>query len=190
MLKLHVITVSTRPTRIGPKISKWFHDFVCEEYADSFDTELVDLADFGLPVFNEPKHPRLGEYEHEHTKAWSRSVDAADAFAFVSPEYNYGPPPSFVNAVTYLSNEWQYKPAAFVSYGGVAAGLRGAQMEKLLLTTLKVVPLQESVPIPMVAQHFEDDEFVAKDIHHQSVRLLMPELLKWATALKTMRDEG
>ena len=125
MLKLHVITVSTRPTRIGPKISKWFYDFVCEEYADSFDTELVDLADFGLPVFNEPKHPRIGEYEHEHSKAWSRSVDAADAFAFVSPEYNYGPPPSFVNAVTYLSNEWQYKPAAFVSYGGVAAGLRG-----------------------------------------------------------------
>ena len=41
---------------------------------------LVDLAEFGLPVFDEAKHPVRGEYEHEHTKRWAASVDAADAF--------------------------------------------------------------------------------------------------------------
>lgn len=186
-LKLHAITVSTRPTRVGPAITKWFVDVVRAEAADLFDVENVDLASFNLPVFDEPKHPRFGDYEHAHTKAWSASVAAADAFVFVTPEYNYGPPPSFLNAVTYLSQEWQYKPAGFVSYGGVSAGLRGVQAEKLVLTTLKVVPLQESVPIPMAAQHFEDGAFNAKEIHVESAKIMLPELAKWASALKPMR---
>lgn len=188
MLKLNVITVSTRPTRVGPAIAKWFADFAASEAGDTFEVENVDLAAFNLPVFDEPKHPRLGEYVHEHTKKWSASVAGADAFVFVTPEYNYGPPPSFVNAVTYLQREWHYKPAAFVSYGGVSAGLRGAQMEKLLLTTFKVVPLFEAVPIPMVAQHLEDGVFNAKDIHIQSAKMLLPELARWATALKALRS--
>jgi NAD(P)H-dependent FMN reductase len=187
MLKLNVITVSTRPTRVGPAVSKWFAEFAASTAGDKFEVELVDLAAFDLPVFDEPKHPRFGEYEHEHTRAWSRSVAAADAFVFVTPEYNYGPPPSFLNAVTYLSKEWQYKPAAFVSYGGVGAGLRGAQIEKLVLTTMKVVPLFEAVPIPFVAQHLEDGVFKAKEIHVESAKLLLPELAKWAAALKPMR---
>ena len=82
-LKLNVVTVSTRPTRVGPAITKWFVDFAKAESADTFDVENVDLAAFNLPVFDEPKHPRFGEYEHAHTKAWSASVAAADAFVFV-----------------------------------------------------------------------------------------------------------
>ncbi|WP_163368404.1 NADPH-dependent FMN reductase, partial [Enterobacter hormaechei] len=67
-----------------------------------FDATLVDLADFKLPIFDEPKHPRLGDYQHEHTRKWSASVKAADAFVFVTPEYNYGPSPALINALTYL----------------------------------------------------------------------------------------
>ena len=53
-------------------------------------------------------------------------TDAADAFVFVTPEYDYGPPAALVNALQYLVHEWSYKPAALVSYGGVAGGTRGA----------------------------------------------------------------
>lgn len=186
-LNLAVVTCSTRPTRVGPAITKWFIDLAKAEAGDTFDIVDADLAAFNLPVFDEPKHPRLGEYEHEHTKKWSACVDAADAFVFVTPEYNYGPPPAFLNALTYLSKEWQYKPAAFVSYGGVSAGLRGVQMEKLVLTTMKVVPIFEAVPIPMAATHFKDGVFEAKDIHVDSAKMMLPELARWATALKTMR---
>ena len=64
-------------------------------------------------------------------RRWSASVEAADAFVFVTPEYNYGPPPSLLNALNYLYQEWNYKPVAFVSYGGMSGGLRAVQMEKL-----------------------------------------------------------
>ena len=74
----------------------------------------------------------------------------------VTPEYNYGPPPSLLNALDYVYKEWNYKSAAFVSYGGVSGGLRAVQIEKHTLTTLKMVPIVEAVTIQMVAQHMNE----------------------------------
>ena len=76
-LKLHVIICSTRPGRVGPAGARWFHG--CARQHGGFDAELVDLADFKLPLYDEPVHPRMQQYEHEHTKRWSASVAAADA---------------------------------------------------------------------------------------------------------------
>jgi hypothetical protein len=69
-------------------------------------------------------------YEHDHTKRSSASVAAADAFVIVTPEYNYGPPPSLINAFDFVYKEWNYKPAGFVSYGGVSGGLRAVQRSR------------------------------------------------------------
>ncbi|MET0743332.1 MAG: NAD(P)H-dependent oxidoreductase [Microvirga sp.] len=185
--KLHVIICSTRPTRIGPAVAQWFYD---EAVAHGrFDVELVDLADFNLPVFDEPEHPRLRRYQHAHTKAWSAKVEEADAFVFVTPEYNFGPPPSLINALNYLVVEWHYKPASFVSYGGVSGGLRAVQVEKQLLTTFKVMPIPEAVAIPMVAQYLDDNRvFNASDITRNAVKPMLDELARWTDALKPLRS--
>ena len=81
------------------------------------------MESLASPHRDEPHHPRLGKYQHQHTKDWSATVSRADAFVFVTPEYNYGPAPSLVNAITYLNAEWRYKPAGFVSYGSAGAGI-------------------------------------------------------------------
>ncbi len=65
----------------------------------------IDLATVNLPMFDEPKHPRFQQYEHEHTRRWSATVARADAYVFVTPEYNYGAPPSIVNAIDCLNRE-------------------------------------------------------------------------------------
>ena len=88
-----------------------------------FDVQMIDLKQVNLPLLDEPNHPRLQKYEHDHTKAWSADQNS-DAFVFVTPEYNYGPSPALLNALDYLYNEWNYKAAAFVSYGGSSGGLR------------------------------------------------------------------
>ncbi len=185
-LKLQTIIVSTRPGRKGPAVAKWFHDYAAGN--GSFDAELVDLAEAGLPVYDEPEHPRLRKYIHDHTKDWSKSVDSADAFVFVTPEYNFGPPPSFINMMSYLSHEWAYKPAGFVSYGGLSGGLRAVQLEKLTLTTLKMMPIPEAVAVPMFAQHIKDDVFQPTDMMVDGAKNMIAELHRWATALKTMRE--
>jgi NAD(P)H-dependent FMN reductase len=185
-LKLHTIIASTRPNRMGPKVATWFHDHAVAH--GKFDASLVDLAEFNLPVFDEPKHPRLGQYEHEHTKRWSASVKAADAIVFVSPEYNYGPPPSLINALTYLASEWNYKPLGIVGYGGISGGLRAAQVTRSIVTTLKMMPIPESVPVPNFAQFIgEDGMFTPNDPMKQGATLMLDELHKWAGALKPLR---
>lgn len=65
-LKLHVILCSTRPGRVGETIARWLHELAVEH--GRFDAELVDLAAFNLPVYDEPRHPVLQQYEHEHTR--------------------------------------------------------------------------------------------------------------------------
>ena len=70
--RLHVIVASTRPGRLGISVARWFDGFARRH--GGFETVLVDLADFGLPVFDEPKHPLARQYQHEHTKRWSESV--------------------------------------------------------------------------------------------------------------------
>src|SRR5690606_31558155 len=146
MPKLQIIIASTRPGRQGPAVAKWFTD--AAERHGAFEVELVDLAEVNLPLLDEPNHPRLKEYEHEHTIAWSRKIDEADAFVFVTPEYNSSSPPALVNALNYLYQEWNYNPVGFVSYGGISGGLRSVQMTKNIVTTLKMVPIVEAVSIP------------------------------------------
>ena len=186
-LKLHTVICSTREGRQGPPVARWFHEQATQHA--KFACELIDLAAFGLPVFDEPKHPRLRQYEHDHTKHWSESVEAADAFAFVTPEYNYFAVPALVNALNYLVAEWAYKPAALVSYGGASGGMRGAQAVKPLLTTLKIMPMQEGVAVPMFSQHIgEDGVFRPSEPIIKSVTPMLDELHRWAEPLKPMRE--
>ena len=186
--KLHIVICSTRPGRVGPTVARWFHEVALQH--DQFDVDLVDLAEFNLPLFDEPKHPRLQQYQHEHTKRWAASVNAADAFVFVTPEYNHGPPPSLLNALNYVYLEWNYKPAGFVSYGGISGGMRAAQIEKLTLTTLKVVPITESVVVPMVSQHIESGAFKPGNIQSDAAVAMLNELARWAECLKPMRNHS
>jgi NAD(P)H-dependent FMN reductase len=170
---------------VGPSVARWFEGFAKAHGA--FDPVLVDIKDFELPVYDEPKHPAMQQYEHAHTKAWSANVAAADAYAFVTPEYNYFPPSSLVNALTYVYKEWNYKPAGLVSYGGVSGGLRSAQTLKLLLTTLKVVPMTEGVTVPNVSQMVKEGVFAPNDLINASAKTMLDELARWTGPLKTMR---
>jgi NAD(P)H-dependent FMN reductase len=83
-MKLGIIVASTLPTRVGHLVGQWVHERAVEH--GKFDIELLDLAKFNLPFYDEPKHPSLQQYERDHTKRWSASVAAADAFVIVTPE--------------------------------------------------------------------------------------------------------
>lgn len=186
-MKLNVIIVSTRPTRIGKTVADWFFPYA-QSHASGFDeVVLTDLAELDLPLFDEPKHPAMQQYQHDHTKKWSEIVAGSDAFVFVLPEYNFIAPPSFFNALSYLVKEWNYKPAGFVSYGGVSGGLRAVQSAKPVMTTLKMMPLTEQVMIPFVHKQVQDNKLQPNDEMIKSADALLPELAKWAKAMKTMR---
>lgn len=185
-MKLTIVLTSTRPGRVGKTVADWFHDYAKANPA-GFEVGFADLEDVNLPLLDEPNHPAMKKYEHEHTKRWSEIVDNSDAFIFVLPEYNYTAPPSFVNAVDYLYREWNYKPAGFVSYGGVSGGIRSTETAKHLLSTVEMVPVKQQVMIPMVADHLVDGVFKPTEIHERSAKTMLETMARWATALQNMR---
>jgi len=183
---LQIVIASVRPGRVGLPVARWFEG-VAREHG-GFELDVVDLLELDLPFMDEPNHPRLRQYTKEHTKRWSARVDAADAFAFVTPEYNYGLAPALKNAIDYLHGEWYYKPVGFVSYGGVSAGTRSVQMTKQVVTTLKMYALPEAVSIPFVAQFIDDEGEVApNETMLQSARAMLDELARLARAMRTLR---
>ncbi|MET9481296.1 NAD(P)H-dependent oxidoreductase [Streptomyces sp. NPDC006638] len=187
MAHLKIIVASTRPGRIGLTIGQWV-DAEARGHGGFEDIELIDLAEVNLPFMNEPHHPRLGQYTHQHTRDWSARIAEGDAFVFVMPEYNYGYNAELKNALDYLHNEWHHKPVGLVSYGGVAGGTRAAQMIKQVVTTLRMTPLFEAVAIPFAHRFVtEDGGFAADDAMTGAAKAMFDELKRVSEALRPLR---
>lgn len=185
-LNLKIIIGSTRPGRVGPTIAKWVEETAKAHGA--FEVETVDLADLNLPLLDEATHPAAQSYEHQHSRRWSKIVDGADAFIFVTPEYDYFAPASLVNAVQTLLKEWGYKAAGVVSYGGISGGLRSAQTLRQLLGNVNLHALPQVVPVPMFSQFIgEDGIFRGNEAMNGGLTSQLDELHKWAAALKPLR---
>jgi len=187
MNKLKIITSTTRPERKGIFVADWIKNIAIT--FGKFDVELLDLAVINLPLMDEPNHPRLQQYTHEHTKKWSAIINEADAFIIVLSEYNFSFPAPIKNALDYLLNEWKYKPAGIVSYGGISGGLRSTQMLKQVLTALNMMPVMEAVSIPFFNKYIQGDKFLPEEIVIKSAHVMLTELERWCEALKSMRTK-
>jgi NAD(P)H-dependent FMN reductase len=183
---LQIIIASTRPGRIGPAVAAWIYEAAVAH--GGFDVELVDLAEVNLPMFDEPKHPRFGEYVHQHTKDWSAIVSRGDAYILVMPEYNYSFNAALKNALDYLNREWAGKAVGFASYGGVAAGTRAVQALKPVLGALKLVALTDAVHIPFVTQFLDSErKLQPNEVMEKAATVMLDELVAWSSALQPIR---
>lgn len=183
---LMVIVASVRDGRKGRAVADWFIGEA--EKHGGFEVREVDLKTFDLSMMTEPNHPRFKDYTQEKTWEWSRMVESADAFAFVMPEYNHSMVAPLKNALDYLYQEWQHKPATIVSYGGIAGGHRAAQQLRQTLSALSVVPTPAQVAIPSFTDHIKDDVFIGYEAVNSSVKDALDAMLKWHPALKTLRE--
>jgi len=184
--RLQIIVSSTRPGRIGLPIAEWFASEATAH--DTFEVDFADLAEIGLPLLDEPHHPRLGNYQHDHTKAWSERVAAADAFALVTPEYNHGFPAPLKNALDFLYREWNHKPVGFVSYGGVAAGTRAVALLKPVLLALQLVPVVQTVAIPFAGRRIVDGRFDPPEGLDAAARAMLDALARHVDVLAPLRS--
>ena len=183
--RLTVLLSSTRPGRIGPAVASWFVERA--KAHGRFQVDLVDLAAIDLPFLDEPDRPSLRRYVHEHTKDWSAIVDAADAFVFVMAEYNQGLTASLKNALDYLYQEWHDKPVGFVSYGMTSAGLRAVLMARQVVTALKMMPLTDSVAVPLRQRVDSDGRLQPDDVMESSATAMLDELARLSPAFAALR---
>jgi len=185
MLHLKIILASTRPERKGPAIANWVYQAAQQNAA--FDTELIDLKELALPFIDEPYHPRLQQYTKQHTKDWSVKINGADAFIFVTSEYNYGMPATLKNALDFLFKEWAFKPVAMVGYGGISGGTRSLQQLKQVTNALKMFPF-DGVILPFFAKQInEQGKFEATEGNEKALAAMFDELIRLGNQMKAMR---
>jgi NAD(P)H-dependent FMN reductase len=184
MLKIGIILGSTRPNRVGPQVAAWVEGIAAQR--DDASVELVDLCDQALPHLDEPFSPMLGQYQHEHTKAWAAKIVSFDALIFVTPEYNHGLPGALKNAIDFLHAEWDNKAVGIVSYG-IAGGTGAAAQLRQICGQLGMADVRSQVGLNLRTE-FEDYS-VFKPSEHSARILggLLDQVVGWGTALASQR---
>jgi NAD(P)H-dependent FMN reductase len=168
---------STRAGRLCPKIASWVVGIA--QASTNLKCELVDLADWPLPMNDEPDIPALGAYAQEHTRAWSRKIANAHAVMFLTPQYNWGYPASLKNAIDHLYTEWNGKPVIIVSYGSHGGGKCAAQL-KQVAEGLKMRPVSTMPRITLTPEMIQGGPIdPQKDFqaYAESIRQALAELM-------------
>lgn len=184
MTRIAIIIGSTRPNRIAPAVAEWVHDNARRHGGAEF--ELVDLADFTLPLLDEPLPPAMGQYSQDHTKAWAEKIASYDGFIFVTPEYNHSVPAALKNAVDYLYAEWNNKAIGFVSYGS-AGGTRAVEAWRLIAAELQMADVRAQVFLPFSTDFADMSTFQPSEGATGALTDVFDQVTAWSKALKTLR---
>ena len=179
-MKTQVIIGSTRPGRVGPQIAHWMIEILPSGKNNEY--EIVDIADWKLPIFDERIHPSMNQYKHTHTKAWSNKIKEADAYVFLTPEYNAGYPASLKNAIDYLYHEWSDKPVMIASYGIGGGSTASAQLRQVT-ERLKMRPTETSPAFTITRDMYGEDGQIKNidqsfDPYKENLKIAGDELLR------------
>jgi NAD(P)H-dependent FMN reductase len=184
MLKVAIIIGSTRPGRKAVAVARWVYDIAARRGDASF--EVVDIADFDLPLLDEPFPPMMNQYSKPHTRAWAAKIGTFDGFVFVTPEYNHSTSGALKNAIDFLYREWNDKAAAFVGYGSVG-GARAVEQLRLVMGEIKVADVRAQVALSMYNDFENFSTFTPRPQQEAAVNAMLDDLVAWGQALQAMR---
>lgn len=186
--KIGIIISTTREGRFGDKPAAWIHELASRR--DDIDAEIVDLRDFPLPLFDEPRSPAYGPSERPEVKRWQAKLAGLDGFIFVTAEYNRSIPAALKNALDYAYAEWNRKPAAFVGYGPLGAS-RAVEHLRNMAVELQLAPTRTGVHVtmePYLAVLQGEKSLADFDYLNQGAEATLSELAWWTKALKAARE--
>lgn len=180
-MKIGIIEGSVRQGRNSTAVAKWVLENAPQ--VDGVEYSYIDLASFELPIFDLAGIPMMMDkkYPNPAVQAWSNAIDECDGFVFVTPEYNFGVPGAFKNAVDWLSPEWLNKPVGCVGYGSEGAQRAVADWRGILSNfNMHVVRQQVSIP---VFSAVVDGVVQADDYKKQNLAVMFEQLIA-AVALR------
>lgn len=193
MTRIGIIVGTTRPGHRARAVAEWIATAAARRHPEA-DFEIVDLADFGLPLLDEELPAMAGRYAHPHTRRWAEAIARFDGFVFATPEYNHSISGALKNALDFLYAEWNDKAAGIVGYG-VHGGTRAVEHLRLILAELRVATVRSQVALSVHADFAAADPAaptapaeVATDPHaHAALGALLDDVLSWARALEPIR---
>lgn len=183
-MKIAIVTGSTRPNRNNIAVARWVLQLAATRHDAAF--ELVDIADYRLPLLDEPQPPFLGGYAHAHTLRWAAKIDSFDGYVFVTPEYNHGISGALKNAIDFLYAEWMNKACGFVGYGGTGA-VRAVEHLRLVMGNLMVADVTPQVALSLTSDFENASVFKPRQFHEGEVHAMLDEVIAWSRALASLR---
>jgi len=148
--------------------------------------ELVDIADFDLPLLDEPVPPSQGKYSKPHTLAWAAKVAGFDGFVFVTPEYNHSTSAALKNALDFLYAEWNDKAAGFVGYGS-EGGTRAVEHLRQIVAELRMASVRPQVMLSLRDDFVDYTAFKPRAHHEKALAALLDDVVAWSGAMATLR---
>jgi len=187
--KIGIILSTTRQARFADRPAKWVQDIAAAR--GDADYEIVDLREFPIPFFEAVGSPRFVPNTNEVAIRFAKKLEELDGYIFVTAEYNHTIPGVLSNALSYIFNELEHKPAAFVGYGTVGAS-RAVEHLRMLVVELSMVPTRFAVHInmePFKAMLMDGKDFGDYPYLAPTVTTMLDELSWYTRVLKDGRDE-
>ena len=147
-----VVYGSYRSDRMGIRLA----DYIVGQLSRrGEDAELIDAKAVGLPILDRMYKEYPSGSAPPAMAALAGKIRDADAFLFVTGEYNWGVQPGLKNLTDHFLEEWFWRPAAIASYSaGRLSGARAnsawhatlSEMGMIVIpSTLTVGPISETL---------------------------------------------
>ncbi|MBU5595043.1 NAD(P)H-dependent oxidoreductase [Amphibacillus sp. MSJ-3] len=184
MLNIGIILGSVREGRNGEAVAKWINEFAKNRGDANY--EIVDLIDYPLPMLGAKVTGDDQALVEATINAWKEKMASFDGYIFVTPEYNHAIGGALKNALDYLNPELNNKAAGFVGYGSLG-GTRAHENLRLILGELQVADVRTAVTFSLMSDFENLSVFKPADYHADNTNEMLDQLLKWSSALKTIR---
>jgi NAD(P)H-dependent FMN reductase len=90
-------------------------------------------------------------------EALAEKIRRADAFVFVTGEYNWGVQPGLKDLTDHFLEEWYWRPAAIVSYSaGRFAGARAGLAWHGILSEMGMVVVSSTIAVSGISRAFDE----------------------------------
>nr|WP_297422709.1 NAD(P)H-dependent oxidoreductase [uncultured Actinotalea sp.] len=185
MTRIAIVTGSIRPGRQSLDVARWVKGIA--DQRDDAEFEVVDIADFELPVWAEGTSPAFAPGgQSAVAQAWAARMAEFDGYVFVVSEYNHSVSGALKNALDYLYTELNDKAAGFVSYGS-AGGARAVEHLRGILSEMQVAHVRNAVLLSLFTDFENFSTFAPTEAPTAAVEPMLDQLVRWTTALRTVR---
>ncbi len=146
---------SYRADRMGIRLARYI---VAQLQARGADAELIDARAVGLPMLDRMfKEYAPGDAPPAMAELAGK-IRRADAFLFVTGEYNWGMQPGLKNLTDHFLEEWFWRPAAIASYSaGRLGGARANSAWHATLAEMGMVVISSTLTVGSIGQSLDAD---------------------------------
>ncbi|MGP8232014.1 MAG: NADPH-dependent FMN reductase [Methylovirgula sp.] len=179
---------SYRSDRLGIRLANYIVRNLAQRGAVP---ELIDAKEIGLPILDRmykeyPKGDAPAKLE-----ALAEKIRRADAFIFVTGEYNWGPQPGLKNLTDHFLDEWFWRPAAIASYSaGRFSGVRSGMTWHGILSEMGMIVVSSTLAVGPIAQTLDTNSQPINDggkALEQSFGRFADDLAWWTEAAREQR---